>query len=71
LSIVSIIVSLCMIYPSARYCIQISSNNDYDFTNMFLQSMIFKLFLFSVFLIVLNICKLFSKFSFFWVNLSQ
>jgi len=44
-------------YPSAKYCIKISSNNDYDFTNIFLQCMILKLGISSVLFIVYEECK--------------
>lgn len=56
-SILSIIAAVLLLYPSAKYCIHISSHNDYDFTNMFIQSMIIKFVISSIFLIVYNQCK--------------
>ena len=58
-SIVSIIVALMLFYPSAKYCLKISTNNDYDFTNMFLQSMILKLVLTSIAFIIYTLGKTF------------
>lgn len=51
ISIISIIISIIFIYPSSRYYIIISSYNDYDFSNMFIQSMILKIFFTGVMLI--------------------
>lgn len=59
LTVITTIVAALLIYPSAKYCIQISSNNDYDFTNMFLQSMILKLIITSVYFICYTQCILF------------
>ena len=52
LGIVSVIVSCVLVYPSAEYYIQISTNNDYDFSNMFIQSITIKIFVFSFFMII-------------------
>lgn len=57
LSIVSIITASLLTYPSAKYCIKISSNNDYDFTNIFLQCMILKLGISSLLFIVYDECN--------------
>ena len=57
MSIVSIVTASLLIYPSAKYCIQISSNNDYDFTNIFLQSMIMKLAISSLFILGYDQCN--------------
>lgn len=52
MSVVTIVTACLMIYPSAKYFIQISTNNDYDFTNIFLQAMILKMAVSSVAIIV-------------------
>jgi hypothetical protein len=43
MSVVSIVTAGLLVYPSAKYFIQISTNNDYDFTNIFIQAMILKI----------------------------
>jgi hypothetical protein len=43
MSVVTIVTACLLVYPSAKYFIQISTNNDYDFTNIFLQAMILKI----------------------------
>lgn len=51
-SFLSIVTSLLLCYPTAKYFLNVSSHNDYDFTNIFLQSMILKLILTAVAFII-------------------
>jgi hypothetical protein len=46
-NIFSLLFSFMMVYPSARYYIKISGCNDFDFMNIFFQSIIFKNLLFA------------------------
>jgi hypothetical protein len=63
MSVVTIITACLLIYPSAKYFIQISTNNDYDFTNIFLQALILKMALSSIAIIIYsqsNFCFMYS-----------
>ncbi len=62
--LISSVSAFLLVYPTANYYIKISSCNDFDFMNIFLQSIIFKNFLFS-FGIFINY---FSNFIFYVVN---
>lgn len=53
-SFLAIATSLLLSYPTTKYFLQVSAHNDYDFTNIFLQSMILKLILTAVSFIVYN-----------------
>lgn len=54
---ISIVVSLSLIYPSADYFVKISSKNDFDFTNIFLVSIILKVAFFSTGTLIYSLCN--------------
>lgn len=55
MSLISIIISFVIVYPSARYYVQISTYIDYDFSNLFIQCMVVKLFVTAIMVIVYGI----------------
>lgn len=57
-NIVSLIYGLMLSYPTGSYFIRISAGaNDYDFLGIFMQSLILKLLIFSLVMILKNLCK--------------
>jgi len=58
-NIISLVYSLILSYPTGSYFIRLSAGaNDYDFLGIFIQSLIFKLLIFSVSMVLQNFCKL-------------
>lgn len=58
-NIISLVYSLLLSYPAGSYFIRLSGGaNDYDFLGIFMQSLIFKLLIFSL----VTILKAISKF---------
>jgi len=57
-SLISIVVGLCLIYPSTNYFVQISAKNDYDFTNIFVLSIVLKVMLFGVGTLLYSLCNI-------------
>ena len=43
MNFISILTSIALVYPQARYYVQISTHNDYDFSNLFIECSIVKM----------------------------
>ena len=71
MSVVTIVTACLLIYPSAKYFIQISTNNDYGFTNIFLQALILKMALSSIAIIIYGQRIFYLIFSIWHSNLHQ
>lgn len=59
LSVVTIIVASAFIYPTIKYYVEISRQDDYDFSNIFIQCFIFKNAIMSLLFIVYGLSNLF------------
>ena len=60
MAVVAILLAAALVYPSCRYYVSISTTNDYDFTNMFIQCITLKAAFMGIFLVIYYASNLYS-----------